>query len=97
MTSVSLLVVQRIEEAAVRGELTELVLLVIWNRLDLARRDVSLLIINTVSSHAYNWIGVQLICPLNKLLLNLNQFISRMRRMQSEALISCTEGLRYAT
>ncbi|KAJ8432786.1 hypothetical protein Cgig2_011709 [Carnegiea gigantea] len=30
---------ERIEEAAVRGELTELVLLVIWNRLDLARRD----------------------------------------------------------
>lgn len=32
---------QRIEEAAERGELTELVLMVIWNRLDLARRDVS--------------------------------------------------------
>lgn len=31
---------ERIEEAAVRGELTELVLLVIWNRLDLARKDV---------------------------------------------------------
>lgn len=32
---------QRIEETAERGELTELVLMVIWNRLDLARRDVS--------------------------------------------------------
>lgn len=32
---------QKIEEAAEKGELTELVLLVIWNRLDLARRDVS--------------------------------------------------------
>lgn len=32
---------QKIEEAAERGELTELVLMVIWNRLDLARRDVS--------------------------------------------------------
>ncbi|KAJ7972831.1 protein PALE CRESS, chloroplastic [Quillaja saponaria] len=30
---------QKIEEAAEKGELTELVLLVIWNRLDLARRD----------------------------------------------------------
>ncbi|KAL9435836.1 hypothetical protein AB3S75_021994 [Citrus x aurantiifolia] len=30
---------ERIEEAAERGELTELVLMVIWNRLDLARRD----------------------------------------------------------
>ncbi|CAM8959340.1 unnamed protein product [Rhodiola kirilowii] len=30
---------QRIEEAAEKGELTEIVLLVIWNRLDLARRD----------------------------------------------------------
>ncbi|XP_058750739.1 protein PALE CRESS, chloroplastic [Vicia villosa] len=30
---------EKIEEAAERGELTELVLLVIWNRLDLARRD----------------------------------------------------------
>ncbi|KAG5567607.1 hypothetical protein RHGRI_002972 [Rhododendron griersonianum] len=30
---------QKIEEAAERGELTELVLMVIWNRLDLARRD----------------------------------------------------------
>ncbi|KAL5995857.1 hypothetical protein ACLOJK_025929 [Asimina triloba] len=29
----------KIEEAADRGELTELVLMVIWNRLDLARRD----------------------------------------------------------
>ncbi|KAG7036373.1 Protein PALE CRESS, chloroplastic [Cucurbita argyrosperma subsp. argyrosperma] len=29
----------KIEEAAEKGELTELVLLVIWNRLDLARRD----------------------------------------------------------
>lgn len=28
-------------EAAEKGELNELVLLVIWNRLDLARRDVS--------------------------------------------------------
>ena len=33
---------QKIEEAAEKGELTELVLMVIWNRLDLARRDVSL-------------------------------------------------------
>lgn len=31
---------QKIEEAAERGELDELVLMVIWNRLDLARRDV---------------------------------------------------------
>lgn len=31
---------QKIEEAAEKGELTELVLLVIWNRLDLARCDV---------------------------------------------------------
>ncbi|XP_021742210.1 protein PALE CRESS, chloroplastic-like isoform X1 [Chenopodium quinoa] len=30
---------QKIEEAAERGELDELVLMVIWNRLDLARRD----------------------------------------------------------
>ncbi|KAL1085904.1 hypothetical protein V6Z11_D08G080600 [Gossypium hirsutum] len=30
---------EKIEEAAERGELTELVLMVIWNRLDLARRD----------------------------------------------------------
>ncbi|PIA39274.1 hypothetical protein AQUCO_02600014v1 [Aquilegia coerulea] len=30
---------QRIEEAAEKGELTELILMVIWNRLDLARRD----------------------------------------------------------
>ncbi|KAL8151612.1 hypothetical protein V2J09_021420 [Rumex salicifolius] len=30
---------EKIEEAAEKGELTELVLLVIWNRLDLARRD----------------------------------------------------------
>ncbi|KAI7983071.1 hypothetical protein LOK49_LG15G00422 [Camellia lanceoleosa] len=30
---------EKIEEAAERGELTELVLVVIWNRLDLARRD----------------------------------------------------------
>ncbi|XP_051118525.1 protein PALE CRESS, chloroplastic [Andrographis paniculata] len=30
---------ERIEEAAEKGELNELVLLVIWNRLDLARRD----------------------------------------------------------
>ncbi|KAK9088566.1 hypothetical protein Scep_027648 [Stephania cephalantha] len=29
----------RIEEAAEKGELNELVLMVIWNRLDLARRD----------------------------------------------------------
>ncbi len=33
--------VQKIEEAAEKGELNELVLMVIWNRLDLARRDVS--------------------------------------------------------
>lgn len=31
---------QRIEEAAEKGELDELVLMIIWNRLDLARRDV---------------------------------------------------------
>ncbi|XP_058077809.1 protein PALE CRESS, chloroplastic-like isoform X2 [Magnolia sinica] len=30
---------EKIEEAADKGELTELVLMVIWNRLDLARRD----------------------------------------------------------
>lgn len=36
------LYMQKIEEAAEKCELTELVLLVIWNRLDLARRDVSL-------------------------------------------------------
>ncbi|XAR58521.1 hypothetical protein NMG60_11013949 [Bertholletia excelsa] len=30
---------EKIEEAAERGELSELVLMVIWNRLDLARRD----------------------------------------------------------
>ncbi|PKH47712.1 hypothetical protein CRG98_050463 [Punica granatum] len=30
---------EKIEEAAERGELTELLLMVIWNRLDLARRD----------------------------------------------------------
>ncbi|KAF8394462.1 hypothetical protein HHK36_020670 [Tetracentron sinense] len=30
----------KIEEAAEKGELTELILMVIWNRLDLARRDV---------------------------------------------------------
>ncbi|XP_010255868.1 PREDICTED: protein PALE CRESS, chloroplastic [Nelumbo nucifera] len=30
---------EKIEEAAEKGELTELVLLVLWNRLDLARRD----------------------------------------------------------
>ena len=34
------LFLQKIEEAAERGELNELVLMVIWNRLDLARRDV---------------------------------------------------------
>lgn len=32
---------ERIEEAAEKGELDELVLMIIWNRLDLARRDVS--------------------------------------------------------
>ncbi|KAI8559825.1 hypothetical protein RHMOL_Rhmol04G0204900 [Rhododendron molle] len=31
---------EKIEEAAKRGELTELVLMVIWNCLDLARRDI---------------------------------------------------------
>lgn len=31
---------QEIEKAAERGDLTELVLMVIWNRLDVARRDV---------------------------------------------------------
>jgi hypothetical protein len=35
---------QEIEKAAERGELTELVLMVIWNRLDIARRDVCKLI-----------------------------------------------------
>lgn len=30
---------EKIEEAAEKGELTELVLMIIWNRLDLARRD----------------------------------------------------------
>ncbi|OVA20072.1 hypothetical protein BVC80_1665g34 [Macleaya cordata] len=30
---------EKIEEAAEKGELTELVLMVVWNRLDLARRD----------------------------------------------------------
>ncbi|XP_050374610.1 protein PALE CRESS, chloroplastic-like [Argentina anserina] len=30
---------EKIEEAGEKGELTELVLMVIWNRLDLARRD----------------------------------------------------------
>ncbi|KAG9149819.1 hypothetical protein Leryth_023641, partial [Lithospermum erythrorhizon] len=30
---------EKIEEAAERGELSELVLMIIWNRLDLARRD----------------------------------------------------------
>ncbi|XP_057966649.1 protein PALE CRESS, chloroplastic isoform X4 [Malania oleifera] len=34
---------EKIEEAAERGELTELVLMVIWNRLDLARRDTEIL------------------------------------------------------
>ncbi|MCH99641.1 PAC [Trifolium medium] len=36
---------EKIEEAAERGELTELVLMVIWNRLDLARRDVTICIV----------------------------------------------------
>lgn len=31
---------QKIVEAAEKGELTELVLMVIWNRRDLAQRDV---------------------------------------------------------
>ncbi|CAB4293957.1 unnamed protein product [Prunus armeniaca] len=31
---------QKIEEATEKGKLTELVLMVIWNRLDLARRDL---------------------------------------------------------
>jgi len=31
---------QEIEKAAERGDLTELVLIIIWNRLDVARRDV---------------------------------------------------------
>ncbi|KAK9282092.1 hypothetical protein L1049_005004 [Liquidambar formosana] len=34
---------EKIEEAAEKGELTELVLFVIWNRLDLARRDTEIL------------------------------------------------------
>lgn len=41
MITVIYLSLQKIEEAAEKGELSELVLLVIWNRLDLARRDVS--------------------------------------------------------
>lgn len=41
MLVVHIFVLQKIVEAAEKGELTELVLLVIWNRLDLARRDVS--------------------------------------------------------
>ena len=32
---------RRIEEAAEKGELDELVLMIIWKRLDLARRDVN--------------------------------------------------------
>lgn len=32
--------IQKIEQAAEKGELDELVLMVIWNRLDLARQDV---------------------------------------------------------
>jgi hypothetical protein len=36
---------QEIEKAAERGELTELVLMVIWNRLDVARRDVCKLVL----------------------------------------------------
>jgi hypothetical protein len=35
--------VQEIEKAAERGELTELVLMVIWNRLDVAHRDVCII------------------------------------------------------
>lgn len=43
---------QKIEEAAERGELTELVLMVIWNRLDLARRDVSWsFVVTNISFH----------------------------------------------
>lgn len=34
---------QEIEKAAERGELTELVLMVIWNRLNVARRDVCII------------------------------------------------------
>lgn len=41
--------VQKIEEAAEKGELDELVLLIIWNRLDLARRDVSILLLSFLS------------------------------------------------
>lgn len=37
-----ILLTQKIEEAAEKGELNELILMVIWNRLDLARRDVRL-------------------------------------------------------
>jgi hypothetical protein len=36
---------QEIEKAAERGELNELVLMVIWNRLDVARRDVCKLVL----------------------------------------------------
>lgn len=36
---------QEIEKAAQRGELTELILMVIWNRLDVARRDVCKLVL----------------------------------------------------
>ncbi|RWW07916.1 hypothetical protein BHE74_00007133 [Ensete ventricosum] len=40
ISNINLTCVQKIEEAAEKGELTELVLMVIWNRLDLARKDV---------------------------------------------------------
>lgn len=50
---------QKIEEAAEKGELTELVLMVIWNRLDLARRDVSWFsnVFDTsfIKNNAYNY------------------------------------------
>lgn len=39
------LFLQKIEEAAEKGELNELVLMVIWNRLDLARRDVCAILV----------------------------------------------------
>lgn len=40
ISNINLTYVQKIEEAAEKGELTELVLMIIWNRLDLARKDV---------------------------------------------------------
>ena len=44
---------QEIEKAAERGDLTELVLMVIWNRLDVARRDVCKISLQIVSYRLY--------------------------------------------